>query len=341
MRLGYRVRQRLRLLVIAGLVAPAAMVVVGLAIAHLWGGGAPDLTPVPAPRTLGLGALTAGATMGLVVLLYKSSKSFERALRRSSVKVGAEALELAGYPVMIVIVTTAAIGEEVLFRGGLQPVVGLVPAALLFGFSHGGWRREMWAYTVAASLSGTIFGLMYEWTGDLWVPVTAHAVHNLLSTLLIGRKVEVEWQGGLPRIRFVPEPLDEENEERPASSDGEGVWPEEAEGLLSPPGEAMDSGEQQASSGGLTGAASDGPVPGGEPEFGASAPRGVEDAAPMADHASQRVEEGRTDGGEDERPPDEGAGDESAEPVGEPLPAETDGEAAGPDDRDSPDRPKE
>ncbi|MDB4895297.1 MAG: aminopeptidase-like protein, partial [Firmicutes bacterium] len=181
------------------------MALVGFGLAYLFRHELPSLARWPGPRAVGTGLLTAAATMGLTTLLYRSSKRFEQALRESGTRVGQEALELAGYPVMFVMVIMAGFGEEVLFRGGLQPTIGLIPAALLFGFSHGGWRREMWAYVVAAAVSGGVFGLVYWWTGDLWVPVIAHAGHNALSTVLLGRRIDVSWKGRIPWVRLVRE----------------------------------------------------------------------------------------------------------------------------------------
>ena len=207
-----RAAQRLRLLIIAGLVAPAAMILVGQVIAWyfrgelLWPGRWPE------PAALGLGALTAAVSISFVAILYRTNKHLERALRRSGMKVGTEALKMAGYPVMLVIVTAAAVGEEVLFRGGLQPSVGVIGAALLFGLSHGGWRREMWAYVLAAAISGAMFGFMYRLTGDLWVPIVAHALHNLFSTALMGKKIDISRDGLWPTIRLLPDDVDDEDE---------------------------------------------------------------------------------------------------------------------------------
>jgi membrane protease YdiL (CAAX protease family) len=202
--------QRLRLLLIAGLAAPAGMVGSGLLIRQLARRDAAGLLHGPSLASLTWGAVTGLISMGLIALLYKSDKRLERAIRQSGMKVGLEALEMAGYPVMLTVVSAAAFGEEVLFRGGLQPVIGLIPAALLFGFSHGGWQREMWAYVLAAVLAGCLFGFLYQATGDLWAPIFAHMVHNLGSTLMLGRKLDVSWDGGWPRIRLVPEAHEEE-----------------------------------------------------------------------------------------------------------------------------------
>lgn len=195
---------RLRLLFVAGILVPGAMLVLGLALSYLATGAIPPgLGRVPPWRSVLLGLATGGLSMGVVALLGKLSPRLEEALQRTGTRVAEEALELAGYPVMLLVVTMAALGEESLFRGGLQPLVGLVPASLLFGFSHGGWRRENWAYAVAASLSGLLYGAVFLLTGDLWVTVIAHALHNVASTLLVKRRVVWERRGFLPVPRLV------------------------------------------------------------------------------------------------------------------------------------------
>lgn len=180
--------QRLRLLLIAGLLAPAAMSAVGLFLAVVLRGEAPALPWLPGWNAALLGALVAGISIGTVYGLSKLSERLERALKDTGVKVGEEALRLAGYPVMLVVVTASAVGEEILFRGGLQPSLGVLVTALLFGFSHGGWRREMWAYFLAASISGGLFGLAYLLTGNLWVPIIAHTLHNIAATIFMDRE---------------------------------------------------------------------------------------------------------------------------------------------------------
>lgn len=207
------------MLALAGFLAPALMALAGFFVLLVTERPLPSLLRVPHWTIALLGIATGLGSMLLVAGLYKSHKGFERALRKSGTKVAEDALRTAGYPVMLVVVVAAGIGEELLFRGGLQPIVGLVPAALLFGFSHGGWRKEMWAYAVAATVSGTLFGLAYLWTRDLWVPVIGHALHNVLSTALIGKKVDLTWEGVLPRVRLLPEERDDDDEEEPIDAE--------------------------------------------------------------------------------------------------------------------------
>jgi membrane protease YdiL (CAAX protease family) len=70
------------------------------------------------------------------------------------------------------------LGEEFFFRGALQPVVGLLWAALAFGLLHTGFRREHLAYGLTAAGLGLLFGLGSQFLGELWAAVTAHGVYN-------------------------------------------------------------------------------------------------------------------------------------------------------------------
>jgi membrane protease YdiL (CAAX protease family) len=239
-------KQRLRMLAFAGILAPVLMAAAGLFVLYVAERPMPNLLRVPGWTAALLGIVTGLGSMLLVAGLYKSHKGFERALRKSGTKVAEDALRTAGYPVMLVVVVAAGIGEELLFRGGLQPIIGLVPAALLFGFSHGGWRKEMWAYAVAATLSGTLFGLAYLWTGDLWVPVIGHALHNVLSTVLLGKKVDLTWEGLFPRVRLLPEDRDDEEEEFPLGGEQSGALAEAPVEVAGAEGEPTEPGEPTA-----------------------------------------------------------------------------------------------
>ena len=80
----------------------------------------------------------------------------------------------------------SAVGEEMLFRGGIQaglsaaisPFAGVVMASLLFGAMHVPWNRRLWSWTAMATVMGVVFGGLYLATGELLAPVIAHAVIN-------------------------------------------------------------------------------------------------------------------------------------------------------------------
>lgn len=192
--------ERGRLLLWGGLVSPLVMILVGWVLA--WRGGF-SWSWVDWPGLL-LALPAAGLSLGGTSLLARLWPAFGRRLKQSGTTVSREALAAVGYPVMLVVVSAAALGEELLFRGGVQVWLGPLAAALLFGFSHGGWRiREMWAYVLAATLSGLLFSWLLRW--GVWAPVLAHLCHNLLAVLMLDKRVDLSWRGGLPRLRLVPE----------------------------------------------------------------------------------------------------------------------------------------
>ena len=76
--------------------------------------------------------------------------------------------------------------EEALFRGALQPEVGLVIASLLFGLAHFAPRRDLAAWAPAAVIAGFVLGSLYAWTGNLIAPVVAHATVNAINLRWLG-----------------------------------------------------------------------------------------------------------------------------------------------------------
>lgn len=94
-------------------------------------------------------------------------------------------------PVWFLVVASllAGVAEESLFRGALQPLLGLVGAALVFGLLHTNLRWDLRAYGLTAFVIGLLFGYGYVRTGVLWTPIAGHTVYNLLITWSISRRV--------------------------------------------------------------------------------------------------------------------------------------------------------
>lgn len=80
----------------------------------------------------------------------------------------------------------AALGEELLFRGALQPLIGLVPMAVIFGLLH----ATAVAHVFLASVLGLGLGWLYQWTGGLWPPIVAHLTIDLATGLLLARTLK-------------------------------------------------------------------------------------------------------------------------------------------------------
>jgi membrane protease YdiL (CAAX protease family) len=97
-------------------------------------------------------------------------------------------LSLAG---SIIIGAAAGIGEEWLFRGILQPTVGLAAASVLFGVAHIGGLR-MLPFGVWATGMGAVMGSLASVTGGLIAPMVAHGVYDMLALEYIRRGAHTE-----------------------------------------------------------------------------------------------------------------------------------------------------
>jgi membrane protease YdiL (CAAX protease family) len=79
---------------------------------------------------------------------------------------------------IVVLAGFSSLGEELLFRGLLQPWLGLAPTALLFGLAHQLPGPSRWTWATLALVVGFLFGALFELTGSLVGPLVAHAVVN-------------------------------------------------------------------------------------------------------------------------------------------------------------------
>lgn len=90
---------------------------------------------------------------------------------------------------LLVIGVIASVGEETLFRGILQrnlsiwtrnPHVGIWLSAALFSAIH-----VQFLGFFPRMLLGALFGYLYFWSGNLWVPILAHFVNNGFTVLMV------------------------------------------------------------------------------------------------------------------------------------------------------------
>jgi membrane protease YdiL (CAAX protease family) len=74
----------------------------------------------------------------------------------------------------------AGIGEELFFRGFLQPLAGLPAASLAFGAAHVAGGRLV-GFGVWAAAMGLVLGGLAVATDGLVAPMTAHACYDVLA----------------------------------------------------------------------------------------------------------------------------------------------------------------
>ena len=90
---------------------------------------------------------------------------------------------------LVIIAILPGIGEELIFRGVLQkqiglmlknPIIAIWISAIIFSAIHlqfEGFLPRM--------VLGVVLGYLYHWTGNLWVPMLAHAFNNGIQIVLI------------------------------------------------------------------------------------------------------------------------------------------------------------
>jgi hypothetical protein len=172
----------------------AAYALLGIAsgsIAIVWGKGSPLHHPDPWLHLSALDGHSYSLAVGLAfsALIVVTTRalvpriSWARALHRQLRPI-ATGISFAGIGVLAVL---SAVGEEVFFRGLLQPWVGLVPQALLFGFLHQVPGQSRWVWVSWATLVGLALGAMFALTGSLVGPLVAHAIINGLNLSYLKR----------------------------------------------------------------------------------------------------------------------------------------------------------
>jgi hypothetical protein len=85
---------------------------------------------------------------------------------------------------VVVIAVAAGVGEELLFRGALQPEIGLIPASLVFGALHTGGRGTF-AFGCWVAVMGAALGWLAVASGGLLAPIVAHAAYDAAALVYI------------------------------------------------------------------------------------------------------------------------------------------------------------
>lgn len=86
---------------------------------------------------------------------------------------------------LLLVSAGAGWGEELLFRGAIQPMLGIWATAALFALAHGLLTRLSWGrvlYTAVLFFAGVGLGYLAEWAG-LWAAIAAHGVYDFVVLL--------------------------------------------------------------------------------------------------------------------------------------------------------------
>ena len=88
---------------------------------------------------------------------------------------------------ILVLAVASSVGEELLFRGALQPIIGVWAQAVVFALLHIGPGLRFLPWTVSALAIGLLFGFLFQMTGDLGAPIVAHFAINYMNLHFIAR----------------------------------------------------------------------------------------------------------------------------------------------------------
>ena len=79
---------------------------------------------------------------------------------------------------LLVLALASGVGEELLFRGLLTPLIGVVASSIAFGLLHQVRGRARWGWMAWAVVMGAVFALVLELTGSLLGAIVAHVYIN-------------------------------------------------------------------------------------------------------------------------------------------------------------------
>lgn len=166
------------------------LVLISLAVARVFRG-----SYLPYEFDFGLNSfllgLAAAVPVGMVVFLMMAGpiarltwikRAMSQMLKKLHGPFGLSIRSLSAVDIVLLSLA-AGIGEELFFRGLLQSFVGLWWAAIVFGLLH----ALTPAYFILATAIGVWFGLLYEHSGNLLIPMLSHAVYDIFALYLLQR----------------------------------------------------------------------------------------------------------------------------------------------------------
>ena len=164
------------------------MMTVGLTLMRFWQDNLRLAFQFPADpaekiRLAAAGILAAGFLLTSSAVLEDWSPSFKRLKEMFTRLIGPTA-----WWVPLWLALLSSLGEEILFRGALQPSLGLVPTSILFGLAHVGPDGRIGAWSFWAAGAGIVLGFTFQETGCLWPAIAAHFLVNGVSLLSLRRQ---------------------------------------------------------------------------------------------------------------------------------------------------------
>ena len=142
-------------------------------------------------KNLAIVPILLGLELGLAYAAFASAMLHTPVLRNESLKQREMLLQLRmSLPDMLFLSLCAGIGEELLFRSGLQYYLGPELTALIFVALHGyyhplNWKKSLYGILVTPFIFLLAYGFDYF---GLWFCIAAHFAYDFLLFILYGKR---------------------------------------------------------------------------------------------------------------------------------------------------------
>jgi membrane protease YdiL (CAAX protease family) len=163
-----------------GLLGLAVLALVGVGLRRLLGAGPPVVVSLAAAL---LGAAAFAVVLASDVTLHGLFCLVFGAPYRRRHRELAEVFRGQTTAAILAGAAMAGLGEELVFRGLATGPVYLAVAAVVFGLLHH-VRGPLWPFTLWAMWQGLLLGAAVLLTGDLFVSMVAHFLHDLTGFLI-------------------------------------------------------------------------------------------------------------------------------------------------------------
>jgi membrane protease YdiL (CAAX protease family) len=148
----------------------------------------------PLLMAVGRGVLVTLPMLAVFFWLVHSSRATLRQLRQQVESLINEMFPAANLAQLGLVALLAGVGEELLFRGVLQnllgqwttPLTGLIMVSILFGMAHALSKL----YFLLALLIGLCFGWLVYRYDDLVAPMVAHSLYDFVALVYISRSAK-------------------------------------------------------------------------------------------------------------------------------------------------------
>jgi len=132
-------------------------------------------------------ALAVGAVVGAVIVGSSFGLIVASTVGREMGSAMAELIGEQPLAVCLWMALASSVGEELFFRGLLQPLIGPVWATALFAMAHVPMERRLWTWPFFAFAVGAVFAWLTEHAGGLTAPIAAHFTINAANLYWVGR----------------------------------------------------------------------------------------------------------------------------------------------------------